>query len=74
MKEKNSTKSVRAELNNNDIVVYRLLRGSSRPRTVRTFGYATRHKIWLQIFNDGNSVSYVAEPAAEVKEQIAAWK
>lgn len=74
MKEKNSTKSVRAELNNNDIVVYRLLRGSSRPRTVRTFGYATRHKIWLQIYTEGSSVSYVAEPAAEVKEQIAAWK
>jgi hypothetical protein len=74
MQEKNSNKFVRAELNNNGIVVYRLLRGSKRPRAVHTFGYATRHKIWLQIYSDGNSVSYVAEPAAEVKEQIAAWR
>lgn len=72
MKEKNSNKSVRAELNNHDIVVYRLLSGSRRPRAVRTFGYATRHKIWLQIYTDGSTVSYVAEPAADVKEQIAA--
>jgi hypothetical protein len=74
MKEKNSTKFVRAELNNHDIVVFRLLQGVKRPRAVHSFGYAPRYKIWLQIYNDGASVSYVAESAAEVKEQIAAWR
>ena len=74
MKEKKSTKSVRAELDNNNIVIYRLLSASARPRTVHTFGYATRHGVWLQIYNHGTVVSYVAEEAAEVKGKIAAWK
>lgn len=74
MKEKKSTKSVRAVLDNNNIVVYRLLSGSSRPRTVHTFGYATRHGVWLQIYIHGTVVSYVAESEAEVKGRIADWK
>lgn len=74
MNRTNSNRFVRAQLNNNDVVVYRLMTGTKRPRTVRTFGYASKQGIWMQIFNDGSSISYVAESAAEVKEQIAAWR
>jgi len=73
--EKTQRKIVRAHENQNGIIVFELLKGSDKLRVVRTFGYGTRHGIWLRLHGLGTSMTTMtAEPASLVKEQIAQWK
>lgn len=65
---------VRTYKDNNDIIIFRLMHGQKKPRTVCAFGYGTCHGIWLKVegLNSG-TVTMTAESAAVVKEQIAQW-
>lgn len=74
MEKKSKNRMVKAELDNNGIIIFRLLQGQTKPRTVHAFGYGTRHNIWLRVQGLGSRVvTMSAEPAAAVKEQIAQW-
>lgn len=67
-------RTVKAHRDNNGIVIYRLLQGDRKPRTIRRFGYGTLHRTWVRIESYGkNAVGMTVEQAAEVKEQIAQW-
>jgi hypothetical protein len=67
-------RSVRAHRDRNGMIVYRLLRGEKKPRTIRRFGYGTLHKIWVEIHDYGNnSTAMTVTGASSVKEAIAQW-
>lgn len=67
-------RTVKAELGRNGIVIFRLMQGVAKPKTVHVYGYGTHHKIWLQVQGlDERVTSMSAEPASAVKEQIARW-
>lgn len=67
-------RTVEAELDRNGVVIFRLMQGITKPRTVRAYGYGTHHKIWLAVHGlDTRVTSMSAEPAYTVKEQIAQW-
>lgn len=71
--EKKAVRIVRAQRDNSGIVIFRLIEGEGK-RTVRAFGYGTRHKIWLRIEGLGTGrVLMTTESAAVVKEKIADW-
>lgn len=72
--EKTTRRIVRTHKNDNDIIIFQLLQGQKRLRTVHTFGYGTCHGIWLRVQGLGTgTVTMTAESAAVVKEQIAQW-
>jgi hypothetical protein len=74
MEKKTTDRIVRTHLDNNGIIIFSLLQGRKKPRTVHTFGYGTRHKIWLKVEGLGSgTVTMTAEPVALVKEKIAQW-
>lgn len=65
-------KAVRAHMDRNGIVVFRLLKGGKK--TPRAFGYGTHNKMWLRLtgLGTGTVVMRVEWPAV-VKEEIAGW-
>lgn len=71
----NKTKrAVRTHLDRNGIIVFRLVQGLAKPRTVQTFGYGTCSKIWLRFHDLGDgTVAISAESARLAKEEIASW-
>jgi len=72
--EKTTRKIVRTHKDESGIIIFRLLQGRKRFRTVHTFGYGTLHHIWLKVNGLGtNTLTMTVEPASEVKEQIAQW-
>lgn len=72
--EKTTRRIVRTHKNDNDIIIFQLLQGQKKLRTVHTFGYGTCHGIWLRVQGLGTgTVTMTAESAAVVKEQIAQW-
>jgi|AGTN01.2.fsa_nt_gi hypothetical protein len=74
MSKKTKARQVRASKDGDDIIVFRLLQGRKRMRTMKAFGYGTRHKVWLKIEGLGTKrESLTAESAWFVKEQIAEW-
>lgn len=73
--ENRTRRLVKAHIDSNGIVIFRLLQGQKRLRTVHTFGYGTCHDIWLRVDGLGTGmVSMSVEPASRVKEQIAQWR
>lgn len=65
---------VRAHRDHHGMVVYSLLQGDRKPRTIARFGYGTAHRIWVKIQPYGkNAVAMTVQEAREVKEQIANW-
>ena len=73
--EKSTKRIVKAHKDGNGVIIFHLLQGQKRLRTVRTFGYGTCHHIWYTISGLGTStVTMIAEPASFVKEQIAQWR
>jgi hypothetical protein len=71
---KDAKRTVRAHCDRNGMVVYSLMRGEKKPRTIRRFGYGTLHKIWVEIHAyDKNSTAMSVTPASTVKETIAEW-
>jgi len=74
MSKKTKARQVRASKDRDDIIVFRLLQGRKRMRTMKTFGYGTRHKVWLKIEGIGTKrESLTTEPGWFVKEQISGW-
>jgi hypothetical protein len=72
--EKTTRRIVKTHRDDNDIIIFRLLQGQQKLRTVHTFGYGTCHGIWLRVHGLGTgTVTMTAESAAVVKEQIAQW-
>lgn len=72
--EKTTRRIVRTHKNDNDIIIFQLLQGQKKLRTVHTFGYGTCHGIWLRVQGLGTgTVTMTAESAAVVKEKIAQW-
>jgi len=72
--EKRTRRVVRTHRADNDMIIFRLLQGQKKLRTVHTFGYGTCHGIWLRVQGLGTgSVIMTPEPASVVKEQIAQW-
>ena len=67
-------KTVRTHKDRNGIIVFNLVQGLKKPRTVQSFGYGTCSKIWLRFHDLGNgTVAISAESARLAKEKIAAW-
>ncbi len=74
MNKKTKTRQVRASIDRDGIIVFRLLQGRKKMRTMKAFGYGTQHKVWLKIEGIGTGrESLTAEPAGFVKEQISDW-
>lgn len=74
MDKKHANRSVKTHMDRNGVVIFQLLQGQEKPRTVHTFGYGTRHGIWCRLEELGpGMVAMTTEPAAVVKEQIAKW-
>lgn len=72
--EKTTRRIVKTHMDSSGIVIFRLLQGQKRLRTVHTFGYGTCHSIWLRVQGLGTgTVTMSVEPASVVKEQIAQW-
>ncbi len=72
--ENKTRRIVKTYMDSNGIVIFLLLQGQKRLRTVHTFGYGTCHDIWLRVHGLGTgTVSMSVEPASVVKEQIAQW-
>lgn len=75
MNNRPANRSIKTHLDRDGIVIFRLLQGDKKPRTVHTFGYGTHHGIWLRLEGLGSGiVTMTTEPAAVVKEQIAEWR
>lgn len=67
-------RTVRTHMDRNGIIVFSLVQGLKKPRTVQTFGYGTCSKLWLRFHDLGDgSVAISAESAKLVKEEIASW-
>jgi hypothetical protein len=67
-------RAVRTHMNHSGIIVFSLVQGLKKPRTVRTFGYGTCSKLWLRFHDLGDgTIGMSAESAELVKEEIAAW-
>lgn len=67
-------RTVKAELDGNGIVIFRLMQGITKPKTIRAYAYGTNNKIWLKVHRlDTRVISMSAESASVVKEQIAQW-
>lgn len=67
-------RTVKAHLDRSGIVIFRLLQGVTKPRTVHVYGYGTVHKIWLEVHGfDTFTKVMTPESASAVKEQIAQW-
>ena len=72
--EKTTRRIVRTHKDDNGIIIFRLMQGQKKLRTVHTFGYGTCHGIWLKVQGLGTgTVVMSAESALVVKEQIAQW-
>lgn len=71
----NKTKrTVRTHMDRNGIIVFSLVQGLKKSRTMQTFGYGTCSKLWLRFHDMGDgTVAISAESAKAVKEEIAAW-
>lgn len=67
-------RAVRTHMDRNGIIVFNLVQGLKKTRTVQAFGYGTCSKLWLRFHDLGDgTVAISAEPAHLVKEEIAAW-
>jgi hypothetical protein len=65
---------VKANLDCDGMVIYRLLKGTARPETEEVFGYGMNNKVWVKIEGLGTSTVVLwVEPARGVKERIANW-
>lgn len=74
MDKKHANRSVKTHMDRNGILIFSLLQGQKKQRTVHTFGYGTRHGIWLRVQELGSGMmALTTESAAIVKEQIAEW-
>ncbi|MCA9801980.1 MAG: hypothetical protein KC777_08345 [Cyanobacteria bacterium HKST-UBA02] len=74
MRRKAMRRIVRTHKEDSDMIVFRLLEGRKRFRTIHAFGYGTRHGIWFEVGGLGTStMSVTAQRASVVKEQIARW-
>lgn len=74
VKRKSMRRIVRTHKEDNDMIVFRLLEGRKRFRTVHTFGYGTRHGIWFEVEGLGTrAMSVTAQRGSVVKGQIASW-
>jgi hypothetical protein len=71
---KKAKRAVRTHMDRNGIIVFRLVQGLAKPRTVQTFGYGTCSKIWLRFHDLGDgTVAISAESARLAKEEIGSW-
>jgi hypothetical protein len=67
-------RTVKAHRDPNGVIVYSLMQGDKRPRTIRRFGFGTVHRVWFNIYPYGkNAVGMTVAHGPEVKEQIAQW-
>jgi len=65
---------VRSYKDENEMIVFQLMRGRKQFRTIHTFGYGLHHKIWYRVCCLGtNSVSITAQSPDYVKNTIADW-
>lgn len=72
--KRNTRRVIKTYKDDNDIVIFQLMQGQKRLRTVHTFGYGTCHGIWLKVEGlKSGAVTMTAASAAMVKEQIAQW-
>lgn len=68
------TRMVKTHLDENGMLMFRLLQGANKQRTVHTFGYGTHHRVWVRVLGNGSgTVTMISEPAFLVKEEIARW-
>lgn len=74
MDKKPTNRVVKTHLDRNGILIFSLLQGQEKQRTVHRFGYGTRHGIWMRVQElRSGMVALTTESAAIVKEQIAEW-
>ena len=69
-----ATRKIQTELSRDGLLIFRLLQGAEKLRTMRVFGYSIQHHHWVQIFGFNTSTTTIIhQPAVEAKAQIAAW-
>ncbi len=67
-------RGVKAESSENGYVIFRLLEGNLKIRTVMTFGFGSRNNLWVRIIELADrSKAIMPENAFDAKAEIAAW-
>ena len=71
----NSKRAVRTESSSsNGYLIFRLLEGATKLRTVMVFGYSLRNNLWVRILGFGStSTTIIPEDTADAKAEIASW-
>ena len=70
----NEKRNVKAEASKNGYLIFKLIEGTLKIRTVTTFGYSARNKLWVRIVElDDSKTAIVPEDAVDAKAEIAAW-
>ena len=65
---------VRTESSADGYLIYRLLQGAEKLRTIRVFGYSSRNNLWVRILGLGSSSkTIIPELAVDAKAEIGAW-
>ncbi len=68
-------RQIMTHMDENGIVVFRLLEGKKKLKAIHTFGYGTCHGLWLRInYHQRGLVSMTTESASVIKETIASWQ
>lgn len=73
MRKGNQKKIVRTEMDPHGIIIFRLMQGQKRMRTMHTFGYGTCHKLWYRLEGVDTKQMSITSASASVKEEIAKW-
>lgn len=65
---------VKTEFSRNGYLIFRLLQGAQKLRTIKVFGYSARNKLWVQIIGlNAQATTTIPLHAAEAKEIIGSW-
>ena len=71
---KKPNRRVKAYLDQTGLLIFDVMQGGSRPKTVHRFAYGPKHQLWMRMDQmDTRHSLRSAEPAAMVKEEIARW-
>jgi hypothetical protein len=70
----NKNRVVRTEISQNGYLIFRLLQGAQKLRTIKVFGYSAQNKLWVRIFGlNDRATTTIPLHAVEAKEIIGSW-
>ncbi len=69
-----ATRKIQTKVSHDGVLIFRLLQGAQKLRTIKVFGYNIKHDHWVQILGFNTSTrTTIHQPGNEAKLQIAAW-